>query len=39
MFSVFLKLRDIFTYVTSEADSVVGKPVNANPIKKIWKPR
>jgi len=39
MFSVFLKLRDIFTYVTSEADSVVGKPVNRAPIKKIWKPR
>lgn len=39
VWSVFLHLNEIFDYVKNEAPSIVGKPINKNVLKKVWRPR
>lgn len=37
MWDVFLHLREVYRYTVEVAPTVVGKPINANPLKKTWK--
>jgi hypothetical protein len=37
MWEVFQHLREIYRYTVEIADTVVAKPVNKTPLKKVWK--
>lgn len=37
MWGVFQHLREVYRYTVEVADTVVSKPVNANPLKKVWR--